>query len=343
MTQNFKKTSLTMFFNLAITLPSALTLIACAPPAPPETTDAATPPPAASDELPDAQSVPRDDQEPAAAQVESKDDAPTAQTLKDVGFSTPECVYYDATQDLSFISNINGAPLEKDDNGFISRLKPDGSLELKFIDGQSEKFQLNAPKGMTVYQGVLYVVDIDTVHSFDAKTGEFMASLLIEGSDFLNDIAADKEGTLFVTDTAVDATFSSTKNDAIYQIKGEQVSTFARNESLGGANGIAVTEGGLLVNSFASGELYRVNADGQLSDVQKIEGGQLDGLVQTNAGDYLMSSWGASALLRGKPGESFSVIADNLKAPADIGYDSKRNQVLIPLFMSNEVKILPLD
>ncbi len=329
--------------TLSLTLPLCGSFVACAPPAPPADTADATPPPVASDELPDAQSVPRDEPKAVVAPASQPQKTAALAVLADVGFATPECVFYDAAQDLSFISNINGAPLEKDDNGFISRLKSDGSLELKFIDGADPAFSLNAPKGLAVANGTLYVADIDTVHLFNAESGAYLKSIEIPKSDFLNDIAIDQAGVVYVTDTALDSNFASTKNDAIYQIKDGKVSTYAQSEMLGGANGIAVTSEGLLVSSFVSGELYRLNAAGEMSAQQKIEGGQLDGLIVTNTGDYLVSSWGASAILRGAPGGDFKVVADELKAPADIGYDSKRNQVLVPLFMSNEVRIYALD
>src|SRR5256886_1138508 len=42
------------------------------------------------------------------------------------GFLTPESVLHDPAQDIYFVSNINGGPTAKDNNGFISRVRPDG-------------------------------------------------------------------------------------------------------------------------------------------------------------------------------------------------------------------------
>ncbi len=68
-----------------------------------------------------------------------------------VGFLTPESVLDDSAQDIYFVSNINGSPLTKDNNGFISRLRPDGAIEvLKFIEGGRGGVTLNAPKGLAV-------------------------------------------------------------------------------------------------------------------------------------------------------------------------------------------------
>ena len=67
------------------------------------------------------------------------------------GFSTPESVLHDPEADIYLVSNINGSPLERDGNGFISRVTPDGKVEtLKFIAGGVKGVTLNAPKGMAI-------------------------------------------------------------------------------------------------------------------------------------------------------------------------------------------------
>src|SRR5947209_10734902 len=88
------------------------------------------------------------------------------------GFLTPESVLYDSAQDIYFVSNINGSPTAKDNNGFISRVRPDGAVEnLKFIEGGRNGVILNAPKGLALQGDTLWVADIDAVRAFNAKTG----------------------------------------------------------------------------------------------------------------------------------------------------------------------------
>ena len=45
------------------------------------------------------------------------------------GFYGPESVKYDPGLNVWYVSNINGDPLAKDNNGFISRMKPDGTID----------------------------------------------------------------------------------------------------------------------------------------------------------------------------------------------------------------------
>ena len=70
---------------------------------------------------------------------------------------------------------------------------------------------------------------------------------------------------------------------------------------------------------------------------QKLPKGQLDGIEALPGGDYLVSSWEGSAVYRGKPGGEWKPVAEGVKAPADIGVDSKRGWLLIPLFTENMV------
>ncbi len=70
----------------------------------------------------------------------------------------PESVAYASKQNILFVSNMNGDPDKKDQNGFISKVSPsNGSIiELKWITG------LNAPKGIAISNdnSKLYVSDI---------------------------------------------------------------------------------------------------------------------------------------------------------------------------------------
>ena len=57
-------------------------------------------------------------------------------TVEGIGLSTPESVEYYAADDIYLVTNINGSPFEKDDNGFISKVSPTGEMiDLKWIDG----------------------------------------------------------------------------------------------------------------------------------------------------------------------------------------------------------------
>ncbi len=286
--------------------------------------------------------------EPAAAPAPAEEKAPPAPiVVKDVGFSTPESVLYEPTSDTYLVSNINGSPLGKDDNGFISKLSPEGKvLELKWIDAAQDGVELNAPKGLGVSNGKLYVTDIDVVRTFDLATGKPAASIKIDGSSFLNDIAVGSDGTVFVSDTGLkggkDGALEPAKKDAIYKIDAAgKVSTLIKGEQLKNPNGLFADDKGLWVATWQGG-IYRVTPDGKQETTITVPGAQLDGLFQTPDGQTIVSSWEKSMVYLGTADGQFSPLVSELKSPADLGYDSKRGQLLVPLFMDNAVQIQAL-
>ena len=262
------------------------------------------------------------------------------------GFATPESVLYDADADVYLVSNVNGDALGADDNGYITKVSPDGKItEEKWIDGAKDDVKLDAPKGMAIVDGVLYVADISVVRQFDAKTGEPKGDIAIKGATFLNDIAPAPGGGIYVTDSGLDAKFGPTGTDAIYQIgKDGKVKTVIKDKSLGNPNGIAAgADNSVWVVTFGSGEIYQVNAKGKKVSPQKLPKGKLDGIVVLDGGDVLVSSWDGEAVYRGKPGDEWKPVIENVKSPADIGWDAKRNRVLIPIFQGNSVVLNPIE
>ena len=270
-----------------------------------------------------------------------------AVTLKDLGLLEPESALYDAEQDVYFVSSINGKPGDADANGFISKIGPDGKvLDLKWVDGTKKATALNAPKGLGIAGGVLYVADLTFVRMFDAKTGAPKGKIAIPGATFLNDITTSADGTVYVSDSGIKFGkdgVEPTGSDSVYELKAGHAKKLIADKDLGHPNGlIADDKGGVWVVTFGSGELYYVGKDGKKDATQKLPSGSLDGIVKLADGTVLVSSWESSSVLRGTPGGTFTSILPNLKSPADIGYDTKRDIVLIPQMQLNTLELQKL-
>lgn len=314
-------------------------LVACGgdnpPPATPTTTAAQTaaPPPVTPPATPDSAS--------AAPATPATPPAPTA-AFHLAGFQTPESVLWDDAADRYLVSNINGKPGDADNNGYISDVSPEGKLTTeKWIEGGKNKVTLNAPKGTGIANGVLYVADIDNVRMFDAKTGAPKGNVKIAGATFLNDIAIGADGKVFVSDTGIkfgDKGPAPTGTDAVWVIEKGKAKQVAKNKDLKGPNGLLAGADGVWVVSFGAPEMYRLDAKGAKQDVTKLPKGMLDGIVQAADGSILVSSWEDNGVYRGKPNGEFTEAFANLKAPADIGLDKKRNRLLVPLFMDNAIE-----
>ena len=113
-------------------------------------------------------------------------------------------------------------------------------------------------KGMAMSGGILYVADITVVGKFDAKTGAPKGDIAVEGATFLNDVprAPRQE---YVSDTGVKGReVRATGTDAVLRHRKRQVKPVAKMK-VSGAPRSSCSADGVLVVTFGSGELYRLD------------------------------------------------------------------------------------
>jgi sugar lactone lactonase YvrE len=257
------------------------------------------------------------------------------------GFQTPESVKWDSARDVYFVSNINGNPGDKDGNGFISRVSPSGAItDTMFIRG------LNAPKGLELVHDTLWVADIDVARAFNARTGAPVATIPLPGAVFLNDVAAAPDGSIYITDTAIRFGAKGAEHagtDQIFRIAPDhKVSIAFKGDTLGRPNGITwdAANQRFIVVPFG-GNTLRGWRPGETATTALGTGpGQFDG-VEIVKGVLLVSSWADSSVHRFENGRSTKLIT-GVPSPADIGYDAKRNRVMVPIFTGNRVEIWQL-
>src|SRR5689334_5962124 len=132
------------------------------------------------------------------AQAPTPQDGPALNPLWTIttDLASPESAYYHAASNAIYVSSINGQILDKDGNGYISKLSLDGKVvSAKWVTG------LNAPKGIRSVGNTLWVADIDEVVSIEIKTGVVKARVKVDGAQFLNDLATASDGTVYVSDS----------------------------------------------------------------------------------------------------------------------------------------------
>ena len=274
---------------------------------------------------------------------------PTARLVQTVdGFQAPEAARWDPDQKLWFVANINGAPSTKDNNGFISRLKPDGSVEtLKFVEGNKKGVTLNAPKGMAIVGDTLWVCDIDAVRGFNRKTGALVANIKVPGAAFINDITPGPDG-LYATDTGVilgaDGSSKHPGPDAIYLIAGRKATTAFKFDGQPAPNGITWDPNGeRLIVAFFGDKSVSAWTPGD-SAARKIgEGpGMFDGIESFGPDQVLVTSWVDSSLSLLSEGRMTKLIG-GIGAPADIGYDRETGHVVVPQLTENKLAIVQVS
>ena len=272
-----------------------------------------------------------------------------------IGFQGPESVRYDPDQDVYFVSNMAGAGSVKDNNGYITRVRasdPDSASIL--VEGGKKGVTLDAPKGLAIHGDTLWVADITALRGFDRHSGAPLATIDFAplGAVQLNDVAVGPDGTLHVTDTGIIMSPKGvihTGPDRIFVVgPNAQISVAAEGFQLRRPNGITWVPVGKrwIVVSFDqfAGQIM-VNPQGR-ANPQLIRtrsgGGQLDGVEVLPDGAILFTSWADSSIHLLANGRDRPIIRE-VGVPADIGVDTKRNYVLIPLSMLGHVQLWSLD
>lgn len=246
-------------------------------------------------------------------------------------FDQPESAVRDAETGAIFVSNINGGLAERDGNGYISRVSASGSVVIqKFIGGKSGAYPLNAPKGLVIWADKLVVADIDTILVFDKKSGQLLRTVELSGfgAVFLNDLALDSAGILYGSDTAANKIFvvDLTKNEAPRILR--------EGAELGGPNGLAVNprSNNLMIATWNSGSILELDRAGRLHILKRgLE--NLDGIDFDEQWNLYVSSYSRGEIYRipmlGRG--TLSLHASDLRTPADIAFDRRKREILVPL------------
>ena len=255
------------------------------------------------------------------------------------GFSGPEAVRYDPDQDIFFVANFNGPGSRVDDDGFISRMRPDGTVEqLRFIAGGVDGVTLHAPRGMVITGDTLWAVDVDAMRGFNRRTGAPLATISFAGTDvgFLNDITQGPDGALYVTDTG---------RNRIHRIEHGRATLALSDTLLGGPNGITWDHASadLIVVSWNRPAMFAwLPGTSELRVIgESATGRRFDGVEVRADGSILVASQADSSIhvFRSRTGEPLFHVQG---APADIAWDSRRNRVAVPYIARNRVEIFQL-
>lgn len=257
------------------------------------------------------------------------------------GVKTPESVLPDASGNVLFVSNIDGDVLSKDGNGYLSKISLDGKMITPdWVKG------LNAPKGLGLVGGTLYVADIDELVAVDVAKGEITQRYPAKDAVFLNDVAVDKNGRVFVSDTGT---------NTIWVLDNGAFSVWLKDTRLKSPNGLLVDGDKLIVAGFGtlpddkqpgtSANLVEVSlADKKirnLGDATPV--GYLDGLEPLGGGAYVVTDWFQGVLYRVHASGKFEQLIDFDQGSADLAYIPTTKTVIIPLMLENKIVAYKLD
>jgi hypothetical protein len=246
----------------------------------------------------------------------------TDSTLK-----VPESVLYDAANKVLYVSNIDGADSwGKDGKGSIGKVGLDGKIiNTEWVTG------LNAPKGMGLFKGKLYVADLTEIAVIDIAKGKIVQRWPIVSAVGLNDISIDTRGTLYVSDSKARNVYTMPINLP------KKIGLILDSNQLKRPNGVLMHDNNLYV--LDNGNMYHLEKNHSLTKITDGMEGGTDGIENVQGKDFIVSCWGG-AIWYVKEDGTKTLLLDTRKEKinsADIGYDAKNKIVYVPTFFKNSV------
>ena len=155
--------------------------------------------------------------------------------------------------------------------------------------------------------------------SFDLATGAASSSIDLPGGGFCNDIAADRDGNLYVSD-------SFAPRILVLRAGESELASWTTDPAFAGEgfnlNGMAIAGGALHAVKYNTGELFRIpiGEDGAAGEPAVVELDRAlelpDGLRA--AGDDLIVVEGVGRLARISPAGTVTTLADDLAGPTSV-------------------------
>lgn len=257
------------------------------------------------------------------------------------GFDAPESAVFDRRDGTIYVSNINGDGTAADGNGYISKLSSTGDvLEKDWAIG------LDAPKGMALQGGMIYVADINKLVAVDPASGKIAATYEAADARFLNDVTAHEDGRVFVSDMMT---------NTIYVLENETFSAWLQDDGLENPNGLLAEDGRLLVGSWGvMNDDFSTDVPGHMKtidyatkEITSLGGGKpvgnLDGVEPDGKGGYLVTDWMSGGLYRFSADGSSELLMDLNQGSADHEYLEGESLAVIPMMMDGKVIAYKVD
>jgi len=276
---------------------------------------------------------------PLSATNEAGQVVPMSNNVKVYGsFHFAESCTFDPTRNVIVAMNAGNAQNLVQNDGFVSLINPDGSVHTsKWIGATRDGLTLNQPLGSAIQGNTLYTVDIDTVRTFDLATGTPGRAIQVPEATGLNGIAVARDGTIYASNTR--------GMERIYRVRPDgTVSTFVEGPPLALPNGVAMDpQGNIVVVNINNNDVLTFDPAGKLVRTEKAAEGGNDGVVVLPDGTKYVSSVRFGSVSRIRPGQPAEVIARGIPAAASMCYDSRQNQLVIPMNPNNALAFIKLQ
>ncbi len=243
-------------------------------------------------------------------------------------FNYPESAVYDKKRDMIYVSNYT-----YESNGFISKVKTNGEIEkLNWING------IYQPTGLCIVNNKLYVVGRYNLIEIDIEKNAISNRYPFPTPIFANDIAADNDGTIYITDGG---------KGAIYKFEKGQISEWLMSPELLQVNGIAIDEDKIIAGISKDGSIKSI--DIKTKEIKNIfslaPGVIMDGIAKDGRGNYLIGDHVGRIFRITKEGKSQLLL--NTKPSsiqiADFEFVQEKGLIVIPTLEDNRLMVYKMD
>ncbi len=247
----------------------------------------------------------------------------------------PESVVYDPIRKILYVSNVNGEPTDKNGRGFLSRVSLEGKvLELNWLGG------LHAPKGLAISEDRLYVADVDALIEIDLKKEQITKRYAVADAKFLNDVAAEKTGNVYVSDMFT---------NSIHRLSDGKFEVWLQSDKLEFPNGLHAEDGRLIVGAWGIPfDGFQTRVPGHLKsisftnkEITSLGGdapvGNLDGVEPDGCGSYYVTDWMKGTVLHITPSGEITILYTLEQGAADLEHVENKRLLVVPMMNSNKL------
>lgn len=229
----------------------------------------------------------------------------------------PESVAWDADRQR-YLVTVGPMDPQSSSGGRIAAVSQEGdSVDRNAYGDRTAGVRLERPRGITARADTAWVVDGTRILALDLAADSVLFDVILEDAGLLNDVAVDDAGTVYATDTELDAVWRLLDRSTWERVPAPG--------SLRSPNGILADgpKDPLIIAGW-EGAVVALNPDSSMTLLaESPELGHLDGLQRTADGDLLVSDFGRGRvqLLRRDRRQVRStgmVWVDQLQGPADI-------------------------